>query len=145
MALFNPLKCSKKRILDSLVMGKRKKLHNLKIWKTWSYIGTFFLLSQKRFRKLFLFLMNSIKAEPHIWKEKILGQQKCFKKWERYPKMHFLWLFQRAYFYILQKWQETLCKVLLRLFFKKHDWRLQSKSARLKTLRLNDKAETEDF
>ena len=26
-----------------------------------------------------------------------------------------------------------------------HDWRLQSKSARLKTLRLNDKAETEDF
>ena len=29
--------------------------------------------------------------------------------------------------------------------YEKHDWRLQSKSARLKTLRLNDKAETEDF
>ena len=27
----------------------------------------------------------------------------------------------------------------------KHDWRLQSESARLEALKLNDKAETEDF
>ena len=29
--------------------------------------------------------------------------------------------------------------------FEKHDWRLQSESARMEALRLNDKAETEDF
>ena len=44
--------------------------------------------------------------------------------------------------------KKTICQILVGMYrypLYKHDWRLQSESARMKTLRMNDKAETEDF